>query len=124
MGTLMASHRTAVHPVQAAAEAREAAKAAASRKAELAPHTLSEAEVLLLPGAKVLELGNAGHLRHLGVGIPTARTAAPKKKTASRSTKASLTDSQIARMSGDALAKAMAAGQVPGIGARRKGRRH
>lgn len=120
----MAPGRTGAHPGQAMADAQKAAKAAAAEKAQRTPHLLTEAEVMLLPGKMVLDLGNGGHLRHLGIGIPTARTAAPKKKTASRSPKASLTDAQIARMSGDALARAMGDGQVPGIGARRKGRRH
>jgi hypothetical protein len=119
----VAPRKVPVRPAQAAADAREAAKAAASRKAELTPHLLTEAEVMLLPGKKVLELGNAGKLRHIGLGIPPVRTAAPKK-TASSSPKATLTDAQIARMDGNALSKAMAAGQVPGVGRRRTGRRH
>lgn len=77
---------------------------------------------MLLPGKTVLDLGNAGHLRHLGIGIPPVRAAAPKK-TANRSPKASLTDAQMARMDGNALSKAMASGQVPGVGRRRTGRR-
>jgi hypothetical protein len=113
------ARRSAVHPLAA----MDAAKAAAADKAERAPHTLTEAEVMLLPGKKVLELGNAGKLQHIGLGIPPARKAAPKK-TANGSPKASLTDAQIARMDGNALSKAMASGQVPGVGRRRTGRRH
>jgi hypothetical protein len=119
----MAPRKLAVHPVLAAAEARELAKAAAADKARRTPHLLTEPEVMLLPGKMVLELGNQGHLQHLGIGIPTVRTAAPKK-TANGSPKASLTDAQIARMDGNALSKAMASGQVPGVGRRRTGRRH
>ena len=59
------------------AAAQDAAKAAASRKADRAPHKLTEAEVGLLPGRKVLELGNAGHLRHLGVGTKPVEPATP-----------------------------------------------
>ena len=73
----MASRRTAVHPLVAAADAQQAAKAAANRQAELAPHKLTEAQVQLLPGRKVLELGNAGHLRHLGVGTAPVKSATP-----------------------------------------------
>jgi hypothetical protein len=73
----MAQRRTAVHPLVTAADAQQAAKAAASRKAERAPHRLTEAEVRLLPGQKVLELGNAGRLRHLGVGTAPVKSATP-----------------------------------------------
>jgi hypothetical protein len=73
----MAARRTAVHPLVAVADAQQAAKAAASRKAERTPRKLTEAEVRLLPGRKVLELGNAGHLAHLGVGVRPAKTPAP-----------------------------------------------
>jgi hypothetical protein len=118
-----APRRTAVHPALAVADAREAAKAAAAVKARRAPHLLSEAEVMLLPGKTVLDLGNAGHLRHLGIGIPPTRTAVPKK-TASKPASAQLTDDDLARMSGTDISKAMSAGRVPGIGPRRRGRRH
>ena len=59
------------------ATAIDAAKARAARKAETSPHRLTEAEVGLLPGKRVLELGNAGHLRHLGVGVKPVKPATP-----------------------------------------------
>lgn len=102
----------------------DSTKAAAAAKAERAPRTLTEAEVMLLPGRKVLELGNAGHLQHLGIGLPLepATPARAPKVTGSKSASAQLTDDQVARMDGNALSKAMAAGLVPGIGARRRPR--
>jgi hypothetical protein len=63
------------------ATALKAAKAAAVAKADRAPHRLTEAEVGLLPGKKVLELGNAGHLRHLGVGVKPVKPATPAVAT-------------------------------------------
>ena len=118
----MTARRVPVHPAQTAADAREAAKAAASRKAELAPHTLSEAEVLLLPGRKVLELGNAGKLQHVGIGIPPVKSAAAPQGRASKAAKAPLTDERLRKMSGEQISRAMAAGLVPGIGPRRRPR--
>ena len=53
--------------------AQEMAKAAAAAKAERAPHKLTEGEAMLLPGKKLLELGNAGRLRHLGIGAPAPK---------------------------------------------------
>jgi hypothetical protein len=63
-------------PIDLAA-AQDAAKAAADRKAERAPRTLTAAEVARLPGRRVLELGNAGHLKHLGVGTKPLPPASP-----------------------------------------------
>ena len=63
--------------------AEDAAKAAAAAKAERAPHKLTAAEVMLLPGRKVLELGNAGRLRHLDIGTPPARQPVTPKGTRS-----------------------------------------
>lgn len=103
----------------AAGAAEEAAKAAAAAKAERAPHTLSEAEVMLLPGAKVLEIGNAGHLRHLGLGLPVPAPQAAKR-AASRPAQPQLTDAQMSKMSDEQLRRGAAAGLVPGIGARRR----
>ncbi len=57
--------------------AQETAKTAAAAKAERAPRTLTAADVALLPGRKVLELGNQGHLRHLGVGTRPLAPATP-----------------------------------------------
>jgi hypothetical protein len=115
-----------VHPAQALANAQQAAKAAAARKAERAPRKLTEAEVQLLPGKKVLELGNAGHLRHLGVGTVPRKSAAPAgapRTAASRSARVPLTDTQLKDMPGEAISKAMDAGMVAGVGPRRRGRR-
>lgn len=70
-------------------QARELAKAAASRKAERTPHRLTESEAMLIPPKQLLELGNAGHLQHLGIGLPTKKVAPAKgaaKKAAPRST--------------------------------------
>lgn len=97
----------------------EAAKAAAAAKAQRAPHTLSAAEVMLLPGAKVLEIGNAGHLRHLGIGLPVPNTQAAKR-TASRPERPMVSDAQLTRMSGDQVRRAVTEGRVPGIGVRRR----
>ena len=59
--------------------AQELAEAAAAAKADRAPHTLTEREAMLLPGKKLLDLGNAGCLRHLGIGAaPRKQPAAPK----------------------------------------------
>ena len=99
--------------------AEEARRAAAAAKAERAPHTLSEAEVMLLPGAKVLQLGNDGHLVHLGIGLPVP-TPQAAKRAASRPERPPLTDAQLTKMSGEAIRKAVAAGRVPGIGVRRR----
>ncbi len=63
------------------AAAQEADRAAAAAKAERTPRKLTEAEVGLLPGRKVLELGNAGHLRHLGVGTAPVKPATPAVAT-------------------------------------------
>jgi hypothetical protein len=114
--------KAAVDPVAAL----KAAKAAAAAKAERSPRSLTAAEVELLPGRRILELGNAGHLRHLGVGtapLGSAAPAAPKKMPVSRSAKAPLTDADLDGMSGEAISKAMAAGQVAGVGPRRRPRR-
>lgn len=105
-------------------EAEEAAKAAAAAKAERAPHTLSEREAMLLPGAKLLDLGNNGHLRHLGIGVPPVSTAASKTAAGRPAQPPKLTDAQLTKMSGAAIRKAIAAGCVDGIGPRRQGRKH
>jgi hypothetical protein len=118
----MPPRRMPVHPAQAAADARQAAKVAASRKAEVAPHELTESEVMLLPGKKVLELGNAGKLRHLGLGLPPHRSAAAPKIRASSSAKAPLTDEKLRKMSGTQISKAIDAGLVPGVAPRRRPR--
>ena len=68
--------------------AGEAAKAAAAAKADRAPHTLTEREAMLLPGAKLLELGNAGKLQHLGLGVPSPKTATPKRAASRAATAA------------------------------------
>ena len=71
------------------AAAQDAAKAAAAAKAERAPHRLSEREAMLLPGKTLLDLGNQGHLTHLGIGLePTTQTtsSAPKGSTTKRGT--------------------------------------
>lgn len=73
----MPPRKAPVHPATAAADAMKAAKAAASAKAQRAPHRLTDAEVQLLPGKTVLELGNAGHLKHLGVGTVPLKPATP-----------------------------------------------
>jgi len=114
-----------LHPAQAAADARQAAKDAASAKAERTPERLTAAEVRLLPGKTVLTLGNAGKLRHLGVGtapLKSAAPAAPKRIPVSRSARAPLNDADLDGMSGEAISKAMAAGRVAGVGARRRPR--
>jgi hypothetical protein len=117
----MSPRKVAVHPAMAAHEAREAATAVANRKAELHPEQLTAEELELIPGRKVLELGNAGKLQHLGLGLPIK--PAPKILS-STSAPVGLTDDQLKKMDGNALSKAMAAGLVPGVGPRRKGRRH
>lgn len=117
----MAPRKPAVHPLQALADAREAETAAAAEKAKRAPHTLSEAEALLIPGKTLLELGNAGKLTHLGLGLPVKLAAVPKTR-ASRPAKALLTDNDLKKMPGAAISKAMAAGRVAGIGPRRRRR--
>lgn len=114
---MTARRRTRV-PLDPAA-ALEAAKAAAYRKAELTPHLLSEKEAMLLPGRKLLEIGNAGHLQHLGIGVPAKTSAAPKAR-ASSPERPMLTDAQLARMTGEQVRRAAAEGRVPGIGARRR----
>jgi hypothetical protein len=117
----MAARKAPVHPATAAADARKAAKAAAAEKAQRAPHTLTAAELELLPVLEVLRLGNGGQLQHLGIGLPLR--PAPKIRV-STSAAAGLTDDQLRKMSGAEVSRAMAAGRVPGVGARRKGRRH
>jgi hypothetical protein len=97
----------------------EARRAAAAAKAERAPHTLTEADVMLLPGAKVLQLGNDGHLRHLGIGLPVPGPKAAKRASG-RPGRPMVSDVQLAKMSGEQVRKAAAAGLVPGIGARRR----
>jgi hypothetical protein len=72
MGATLMTQRRKI-PVTDPNAAQEAAKAAAAAKAQRAPHTLTEAEAMLLPGRKILELGNAGKLRHLGIGSPTPK---------------------------------------------------
>ena len=106
-----------VPPDPGAADA--ARRAAAARKAETTPHLLSDAEVCLLPGRKVLELGNAGHLRHLGIGLPVPKPKAAKR-TAGRPERGMVGDAELGRMSGEEIRKAAAAGRIPGIGARRQ----
>lgn len=77
----MAVRRTPVHPAAAAEAARKAAKAAAAAKAERAPGKLTAAEAQLLPGKTVLELGNAGKLKHLGVGTALIKPVTPAVAT-------------------------------------------
>lgn len=122
----MPPRKVAVHPAIAAHEAREAATAVANRKAELHPEQLTAEELELIPGRKVLELGNAGKLQHLGIGLPAkpTPTTLPNASGPSGSAPAGLDDDALKKMSGDQISKAMAAGLVPGVGARRKGRRH
>jgi hypothetical protein len=100
--------------------AEEAAKAAAAAKADRAPHTLSDAEVMLLPGARVLDLGNAGHLRHLGLGLPVPVPKEAAKRAPGAPERPMVSDVQLARMTGDQVRRAVTAGRVPGIGARRR----
>ena len=99
--------------------AEEARRAAAAAKAERAPHTLSEAEVMLLPGAKVLQLGNDGHLVHLGIGLPVP---APKaaKRASGNAERPMVSDVKLTRMTGEQVRRAVAEGRVPGIGVRRR----
>lgn len=120
----MASRRVPVHPVQAAADAREAAKIAASRKARLTPEKLTEEEAMLIPPKLLLELGNQGRLRQLGLGLPLKPSTPAKtpRITASKSANGQLTDDQLARMSGTDISRAMSGGRVPGIGPRRRPR--
>jgi len=115
----------AVHPAQAAADARQAAKAAAAAKAERSPGKLTAAEVQVLPGKTVLALGNAGKLKHLGLGTAPLKSAAPAaapKIPVSKSPGALLNDDDMKNMSGEAISKAMSAGMVAGVGARRRPR--
>lgn len=100
--------------------AEEARRAAAAAKAERAPHTLSEEEVLLLPNKTVLSLGNAGALRHLGVGLPVPGPKAAAKRASGGAERPMLTDAQLTRMSGEQVRRAVAEGRVPSIGARRR----
>jgi hypothetical protein len=117
-----ARRTTAAHPLAA----MDAARAAASRKARLTPEELTEEEAMLIPPRLLLELGNQGRLQHLGLGLPLkpSTPARTPRITASKSARAQLTDDDLARMSGTDISKAMAAGQVAGIGRRRTGRRH
>ena len=106
--------------------AMDTAKAAVAAKADRAPETLTAEDLKLLRGAKILELGNAGRLRHLGLGLPLprspARAAAPKGGS-SGSARPLLTDADLEKMSGEAISKAIAAGRVAGIAPRRRSRR-
>jgi hypothetical protein len=122
----MSARKVAVHPALAAHEAREAATAVANRKAELHPEQLTVEELALIPGRQVLELGNTGKLRHLGIGLPVTPTPKtfPSASGPSGSAPAGLDDDALSKMSGEQISKAMSAGLVPGIGARRRGRRH
>jgi hypothetical protein len=122
----MPPRKVSVHPALAIHEAREAAKAAAAKKAETSPHRLTAAELEFLPGKTVLDLGNRGLLRHLGLGLPIkpAPSPLPSASGPSGSAPAGLTDEALKKMSGDEISRAMSAGLVPGVGARRKGRRH
>lgn len=114
----MAARRTPVHPLAA----MDAARAAVAAKADRAPETLTADDLKLLRGPKILELGNSGRLRHLGLGLPLKLTA-PPKRGASRPNPY-VTDEQLKTMTGTEISRAMAAGRVPGFGARRRGRRH
>ena len=102
------------------------AKAAASRKAELTPEKLTEEEAMLIPPKLLLELGNQGRLRHLGLGLPLKPAAAAAdpvaKMRGSKSASGQLDDKQLRNMSGADISKAMAAGRVPGVGPRRRPR--
>jgi hypothetical protein len=75
MGAALMAQRPTL-PTDPAA-ALKAAKATAATKAERAPHTLTEAEVGLLPGKKILQLGNSGRLRHLGLGTAPLKPSTP-----------------------------------------------
>ena len=99
--------------------ARSAAADVANEKARNAPHTLTTEELDLIPGRLLLDLGNAGRLVHLGIGLPVPRTAAPKT-AAARAPQPQLTDAQMSKMSAEQVRKAAAAGLVPRIGARRR----
>jgi hypothetical protein len=55
-------------PRPAADAARTRTANAASRKAASSPGKLTEAELSTLPGHAVLALGNAGKIKHLGIG--------------------------------------------------------
>ena len=120
----MTARRVPVHPALVAADTREAAKAAAARKARLTPEELTEQEAMLIPPKLLLELGNAGRLRHLGLGLPLkpSTPARTPRVTASKSARAQLTDDQLAKMTGEQISKAMAGGLVPGHGPRRRPR--
>src|SRR5579863_5246377 len=97
-----------------------AQRAAAAAKADRTPHLLSEEEVLLLPNRKVLDLGNSGHLRHLGIGLPVPRPKAAAKKAAGNPAKPQVSDAQLGRMTGEQVRRAAAEGRIPGIGVRRR----
>lgn len=118
----MPPRKPPVHPALALTEARDAARVAAAEKARRAPDTLTEADVRLLHRRTVLALGNAGLLRHLGVGTEPLKPATPAgapKITRAKSARAPLTEADLAKMSGPAISRAMAAGLVPGFGARK-----
>ncbi len=99
--------------------ARAAAAETANEKARTAPHKLTAEELDLIPGKLLLDLGNAGHLRHLGLGLPVPKPQAAKR-AASRPERPMVTDAQLSRMTGEQVRKAAADGRVPGIGARRR----
>jgi hypothetical protein len=119
-----APRKVPVHPAMALHKAREAATAAANRKAELHPEQLTAEELELIPGRKVLELGNAGKLQHLGIGLPfqpaTPARTPPKKADSSPSP----TIEDLTAMSGEQISRLAAAGRLShlGIGARRRRR--
>jgi hypothetical protein len=115
-----------VHPATLLAKARDAARAAAAEKAAKSPHLLTVDDLDLIPGRMVLDLGNAGHLRHLGIGLPPKHAPAilPSASGPSGSAPAGLDDDALRQMTGEQISKAMSAGLVPGIGPRRRGRRH
>jgi len=118
------ARRVPVHPALVAADTREAAKAAAARKARLTPEELTEQEAMLIPPKLLLELGNQGRLRHLGLGLPLkpGTPARTPRITAGKSARAQLTDDDLARMTGADISEAMAAGRVAGIAPRRRPR--
>jgi hypothetical protein len=99
--------------------ARAAAAETANEKARTAPHTLTAEELDLIPGKLLLDLGNGGHLRHLGLGLPVPAPPAAKW-TATRPAAAPLTDEQLRKMSAPQISRAIAGGRVPGIGVRRR----
>lgn len=120
----MAPRKTVpVHPALAVADARQAAKDAAAAKADRSPHLLTADDLEFLHGRRILELGNAGLSRHLGIGQPVKLTPPAKTpKTAASRGRGPLSDDDLKKLTGQQISRAMAAGLVPGVGAKRKRR--